>query len=109
VTSNSLFVFVRRLELRAGKRAGADALAPDRLLLGRIPRADGLVARANHAEELRVQIPVGRRHQRGAPRVHRKRPHRQAGAQDRGHLLQEKWSVDTNMFVTGFEFHQKIN
>jgi hypothetical protein len=74
--------FCCRFQLCAGKRAGADPFAPYRLLLGRIPRTDRVVARANHAEELRVQIPLGRRHQRGAQRGHRERTPGQAGAKD---------------------------
>lgn len=76
-----------RQQLCAGQRAGARV--PDRVLLGRFLRADGLGARAHHAEGLRVQVPARPGHHGRPPRANRRRPRLEARAQARADLLQE--------------------
>lgn len=51
-----LFFFIHRFELCPGKRASRHA--PDCVLLRRFLRADGMVAGADNAKGVRLQIPV---------------------------------------------------
>lgn len=76
---------VPRQQLRAGQRSGAGV--PHRVLLGRVLRADGLGARAHHAEGVRVQVPARARHARRPPRPDRRRPRLQARAQAGAYIL----------------------
>lgn len=81
----NFFLLVCRQQLRAGQRSSAGV--PDRVLFGRVLRADGLGARAYHAEGLRVQVPSRARHEGRAPARDRHRAGIQARTQARTHLL----------------------
>ena len=83
----TLVPFHSRLELRAGERAGS-AVVPDRVLQRRLLRALRLPARPDHAEGLRLQVPLRRGDRRRRQGADRGRPRRQEGAQDRAQTLQ---------------------
>jgi len=80
---------VRRQQLCTGKCAGSDDLS-DRLLLRWILRADGIRAGANHAEGLRLQVPLRAGNEGGGKGDDRQEPGEQDGTEDGGGLLQKE-------------------
>ena len=84
----TIYLPFRRQQLRLGQRPGAPLL-PDRLLLGRLLRALRLPAGADHAEGVRVQVPLRRGDERGQEEGDRGRAAGEDRVQGRGQVLQE--------------------